>query len=281
MNNSNTDNTDSYIPPITDKPYLLPLVGLLAGIAIWLLDAFIDVYVLDEEQTIIENIFTPELTELWMRSLVTFILITMGIFSRKSIQKHIELDNILINHKNELEKLVIERTEELSRKTEEMIILANQDPLTGLSNRRKFNESLLQEYNRFTRHKVPFTLIMIDIDYFKKVNDTYGHDVGDQVIIKLSSTVKNNIRKTDELARWGGEEFILLAIETDENGYKVLAENTYNVIKEIEYDKLDKITASIGVTCSQEGDELEDILKRADNALYQAKDNGRDRIEYL
>ena len=123
---------DKYTPPITDKPNILPMAGFCAGIFIWVLDAFIDVYVLDEEQTILQNIFSPETTELWMRTLVMFVLIAMGIFSRYSILRHIELDKILLNHQYELEILVEQRTNELQIKTEEMIILANQDPLTEI-----------------------------------------------------------------------------------------------------------------------------------------------------
>ncbi|MDH5735377.1 MAG: diguanylate cyclase, partial [Gammaproteobacteria bacterium] len=258
--NSLINNTDKYDPPITDKPYILPLAGFISGIAIWILDAAVDIYILGEEQTLIENIINPEVTEFWMRSLVLFVLLMMGIFARKAIIKHIELDKTLLNHKRDLENQVMERTKELQIKTEKMIILANQDPLTGLSNRRKFSELLEQEYNRFTRHNVPFCIIMIDIDFFKKINDQYGHDIGDQVLIRFSQTIKNSIRKTDEIARWGGEEFIILAIETNDINVKVLANNIRTSIKSTAHDKAGHITASIGITCSHQHDRLPDII---------------------
>jgi len=270
-----------YKPPLTDRPYILPLVGLLAGILIWLIDASVDVFLLGEEQTLLDNIVNPEITELWMRILVTAILIAMGVFARFSLEKHIRLDTILLNHKQKLEELVALRTKELEAKTQELGIIANQDPLTGLSNRRKFNEILQREYNRFSRHDTKFCIIMIDIDYFKNVNDTCGHDTGDEVIVNFSNSIRENTRKTDEVARWGGEEFIILAVETDENNVMRLANKVRTKIKSYQHEKAGYITASIGVSCCHKDDTPESLIKRADDALYQAKNNGRDRIEYV
>jgi len=274
-------NCDNYEPSITEKPYVQPLVGIMVGIFIWILDAAVDVGILGKEQNILENIFFPEISDLWMRSLITFAFLVMGLSARKSIIKHIELDKILLNHKKELEILVAQRTKELQIKTEEMIILANQDPLTGLANRRKFNEILHQEYNRYIRCKVPFCLIMIDIDNFKRINDNYGHDIGDEVIVNFSKLVSNQIRKTDVIARWGGEEFSIIAIETTDDSVRSLTEKIRNVINSVQHNKVGSVTASIGVTCSKDKNSLETIIKHADDALFQAKNNGRDRIEYL
>jgi len=270
-----------YKPPMTDRPYMLPLVGLLSGMLLWLIDAYADVFLLGEEQPFLENVVNPEVTELWMRILVTAILISMGVFARISLEKHIRLDAILLNHKQELEELVALRTKELEAKTQELIIIANQDPLTGLSNRRKFNEIFKHEYNRFSRHGTKFCILMIDIDHFKKINDTFGHDIGDEVIVNFSDKIRMNTRKTDIVARWGGEEFIILAVETDANNIKQLASNIRKTIKSYRHEKAGHITASIGVSCCSHDDTMESILKRADEALYQAKNNGRDRIEYL
>lgn len=281
MKHTSQSSQNKQLAAIKDRPNSYPFIGLITGLSIWMLDSFIDVYILDEEQTLLENIFTPEITEFWMRSLVTVILVAMGFFSRNSIIKHIELDKRLLNHQYELARLVDQRTEELQLKTDELLILAHQDPLTGLSNRRRFNEILQIEYNRFKRHKVEFCLLMIDIDYFKNVNDQYGHDIGDKVIKTFSQTINDNIRITDKMARWGGEEFIILAVEATNEKIKPLSENIRNTIKNIKYDDVSEITASIGVTCSCQSDSLETMLKRVDDALYLAKNNGRNRIEYL
>jgi diguanylate cyclase (GGDEF)-like protein len=158
---------------------------------------------------------------------------------------------------------------------------ATHDVLTKIPNRQKFNEELNTELNRAIRYKRHFTIAMFDIDFFKKVNDTYGHDIGDEVLVNLSKLVEQTLRETDLLARWGGEEFMILLPETNiENGFRTIDKLRKSIENSILSNKLEQpITCSFGITQSQEKDTLSSILKRADVALYKAKDNGRNRTE--
>lgn len=264
------------------RPAFFPLAGFIVGIMIWFIDAFIDVYLLDEEQSLIENILTPdESTEFWMRSLVLIVFVLMGIFSRHVLLKQIELDSLLMDYQVHLESMIRERTESLQNKTRELELLASTDSLTGLLNRRKFSETLNLEIKRFIRYKKAFSLINIDIDHFKKVNDTYGHDIGDKVITAFADILKQNIRDSDSAARWGGEEFLILIIETRAEEAIEITEKLLALIRETQIEPVGNTTASIGVTSVRQGDTEESILIRSDQALYKAKDNGRNRIEVL
>ena len=270
------------IPQVKEKPALMPIAGLVFGLFIWVVDAVIDVYILGEEQGLIENLFMPdESTELWMRSLVVIAFVAMGFFARKILLKHIALDKMLFSYQKHLEQSVSERTQELLEKTRELEVLASTDALTGLYNRRKFTEVLDQELSRYQRYKQKFCLINIDIDYFKSINDKYGHDVGDIVIKEFAEALKSNIRKSDSAGRWGGEEFLLLIIESDLQHALKVAEKIKQAIGSVTFDDVGKVTVSIGVSEVKEEDSHEDIVRRSDQALYKAKDNGRDRIEII
>jgi len=157
--------------------------------------------------------------------------------------------------------------------------LAETDFLTNIYNRRLFLRFLEAEINKARRYSNSFSLIMFDIDYFKAVNDTYGHDVGDYVLKSTVDVIKKNIRKTDVFARYGGEEFLIMLPEIAIEGAKLCAENTRATIEQNNFDKVKKITISVGVTMFKENDTIDSITKRVDEALYRAKDNGRNRVE--
>ncbi len=276
------DLKKQHIPPNIIQPNILPLTGLLLGCFIWFIDAIVDVFILEEEQSLLENILFPdEATELWMRTLVVIVFLLMGFYSRHLLKKQVILDQLLMEYQSHLEQIVTERTQKLLDKTRELEVLASHDSLTSLYNRRKFSEVLQLEVKRFNRYGEKFALINIDIDHFKKVNDTFGHDVGDMVIRSLADIISANIRSSDSAARWGGEEFLILIIEADENACVKIAEKLRSTLKQTEVEPVGYITASIGVTQIRPGDTEESIIIRSDQALYQAKDNGRDRIEVI
>jgi diguanylate cyclase (GGDEF)-like protein/PAS domain S-box-containing protein len=156
--------------------------------------------------------------------------------------------------------------------------MASTDPLTGAFNRRRFNEVMQTEIARAKRYGTPITLIIFDIDHFKRINDTYGHSAGDQVLRKLASLVSGNIRDTDIFARWGGEEFVILATNCDTHSLVGLAEKIRKLIEACMFDEVDKVTCSFGVTGYLAGDDQESIVKRADSNLYRAKETGRNRV---
>ncbi len=157
--------------------------------------------------------------------------------------------------------------------------LAEIDFLTNIYNRRIFLRFLEAEINKATRYSKSFSLIMFDIDHFKAVNDTYGHDVGDYVLKTTVDIIKKDIRRTDVFVRYGGEEFIIMLPEIAIEGAKLCAENTRATIEQNNFDKVKKITISVGVTMFKENDTINSITKRVDEALYRAKDNGRNRVE--
>jgi diguanylate cyclase (GGDEF)-like protein len=160
---------------------------------------------------------------------------------------------------------------------------ATHDFLTGLYNRQKFFDILSTEVKRTRRYKNPLSLIMFDIDFFKKINDNYGHDIGDEVLKLISETVQRLVREQDSVVRWGGEEFIILLPETNINGSETVAKKLNKTIKKIKEKDLPSITISLGVTTYRDTDDgnINKTLKRVDEALYIAKDTGRDKVVVL
>lgn len=156
--------------------------------------------------------------------------------------------------------------------------LASRDGLTGTYNRYKFEQLLDQEIKRAKRYSTSLSLILLDIDYFKSVNDQYGHGIGDEVLKEVAARVQSRIRDTDIFTRWGGEEFIILTPETDIDGAQLLAEALREIIAEEKFLDIGKITSSFGVSQFCEGNEPKEFLRQADIALYQAKNNGRNCV---
>ena len=156
------------------------------------------------------------------------------------------------------------------------------DGLTGLYNRRQFEIGLEQEYNRTKRHPSDFSLAILDIDFFKKVNDTYGHQYGDYVLKTVASLMKQAFRKTDLLYRYGGEELIMIMPETNIEGAIIPVQRLRRMIEEYDFDYngvKTKVTASIGLTMNySEFNSPAELLKSADEALYKAKESGRNRV---
>jgi len=159
--------------------------------------------------------------------------------------------------------------------------LAVTDRLTGLYNRVKLDEMLQEELNRSQRYNQQFGLVMMDFDYFKNINDTYGHQVGDEALIEIAKLITEHLRSTDKAVRWGGEEFIIIYLETDQEEVLKLAEGLRQKIEHHVFKTVGTRTASFGVTLCREGDNIDSIIQRADKALYSAKSNGRNRIEFI
>ncbi|WP_457567202.1 sensor domain-containing diguanylate cyclase [Desulfurobacterium sp.] len=167
---------------------------------------------------------------------------------------------------------------ELEVKNKEIKKLADTDELTGIYNRRKILEELEREITRTQRYGNPLSVIIFDIDFFKEVNDTYGHLMGDKVLREIAQTVKRNIRKPDSFGRYGGEEFLIILPETDISGGVKFAEKIRKLIENHPFPIDRKITISLGVTEYKYEDTIDTILARADRALYLAKESGRNRV---
>jgi len=177
-----------------------------------------------------------------------------------------------------LDHLVMERTHELEEKNKELEILSTTDQLTGIHNRRHAESLLYRQFQHSERYNVPLSVILVDLDWFKNINDTYGHNEGDCVLVSIARSVQQCIRNTDMAARWGGEEFLILAPETDMETCEALAQRLRKEIADQSFELCPQITASFGITEYRQGDTINTLLKRADTALYQAKEQGRNRV---
>jgi diguanylate cyclase (GGDEF)-like protein len=180
----------------------------------------------------------------------------------------------------DLEQLVTLRTKELMERNHDLERLSMTDRLTGLYNRLKLDQILDEEYARSLRYGSGFGIALIDVDKFKSVNDTYGHQVGDQVLIAFANVLSQNLRGIDVVGRWGGEEFLLICRATDLYGTIATAEKLRQAVADHVFRTIGTRTASFGVAAYQPGDIIVDIIARADTALYRAKENGRNRLEY-
>jgi diguanylate cyclase (GGDEF)-like protein len=181
-----------------------------------------------------------------------------------------------------LEGWVHDRTKELEAKNRILEELATHDELTKIYNRRYFDEKL-REYSLLTeRFGQTLSCIMVDLDLFKKLNDTYGHQAGDLVLYNVAQHLRNTLRRTDVCARYGGEEFVILLPDTSLKNTLKIAEKLRGVMESVEhlYDgKVLRITASFGAASGEKTVDLnEALVKRADDALYRAKQGGRNRV---
>jgi len=176
----------------------------------------------------------------------------------------------------ELKKVI----EQLEEKNDVLTYKATHDGLTTLSNRQNLNDELDKEILREQRYKHNLSIIMLDIDDFKNINDTYGHDMGDVVLVGLSKILKKSIRSTDIASRWGGEEFMILLPETTIKDTMRIAEHIRKSIDDYKVDTIEvPITVSLGVAeFIIEKDNKESFIKNVDIALYQAKDNGKNQV---
>ena len=168
---------------------------------------------------------------------------------------------------------------ELKQANEKLNRLASTDALTGICNRLKFDAELDVEMERARRYQVPLSLIMFDIDYFKRVNDTHGHLTGDRILTQTTELVSAHIRSTDWFGRWGGEEFMVLATHKNLEEAARFAEKLRELVDKFEFVMDLHVTASFGVTEFKPDDTREVFTNRVDEALYRAKKNGRNRVE--
>ena len=167
------------------------------------------------------------------------------------------------------------------RLSEEIKNLSEIDDLTDMYNRRKITELFDTEYARYKRYKYPLSIILIDIDYFKMVNDEYGHIQGDLTLKEFASILKKDARESDHVGRWGGEEFLIICPETAIEGAATLAEKLRKTIDEYPFTHVGHKTASFGITTCSDDCTFESMINRADKALYSAKEAGRNKVAQL
>lgn len=167
------------------------------------------------------------------------------------------------------------------QKIKELEKLAYIDSLTGLANRRYTEINLYARYNEMKRYGLPFGILMMDIDHFKKFNDTHGHDVGDDVLKMVSKTLADNSRPYDIVGRWGGEEFVAIVVNITKEELYVTADRFRIFVEQsmlTTHKNILRVTISIGATMAQSTDTMLKLLKRADKLMYQSKDSGRNCV---
>ncbi len=180
--------------------------------------------------------------------------------------------------------LIIQDVTELASYEQKLMEMNIKDGLTGVYNRRFFQTRLNEEFQRHKRYGTKLSLILFDIDFFKKVNDNHGHQCGDAVLQEVAAVIASSIRQTDFLVRYGGEEFCCLLPQTDLADAIVLAERFRKIIEAqvtTFQEKKVNVTISLGVSAPMPGDSAESLLKRTDEALYQAKNSGRNRVVFM
>lgn len=277
----------------TLRPETIPVIGLVFVLIFWLIDSAVDTYIFNNSSMYIESLFAPRGVNLWARCLVTTLLLTFSFLLMFVYRKHLIAAQQLSTYKKHLEHIVSERTCDLKIKNDllqnevaerqkaeaKLEYLATIDSLTSIFNRRKFNEILSYELKRNERHHKGLSLIMCDLDNFKNINDNFGHDAGDKILIHFTKMISSAIRKSDVFARWGGEEFVILLPETSLETATRIAGKLRLLTDTTMIPRIGRITSSFGVTQHQTNDNESDFIKRADQALYKAKENGRNRVE--
>jgi len=210
---------------------------------------------------------------------IIHILATQATISMENAKVYQDLEDL----NKSLESKVRERTYELYEKNEllnetnqELERISTTDQLTNIFNRRYMESKLEKEISLCERYNRSLYVILLDVDYFKQVNDTYGHEVGDQVLIKIAEVMKQQMRVTDSLGRWGGEEFLIIAPEQGEQ--VVFADRIRSAIEEINHSGAGHVTASLGIAVYKPGDSTSRIVSRADICLYRAKAEGRNKV---
>ena len=196
-------------------------------------------------------------------------------YNFKISEKNIELQELNIS----LEEKVKKRTIDLENIKDDFEKLATTDALTNIHNRYSIMNILSNEIHRSARYDSPLSVLMYDIDLFKAVNDTYGHDIGDKVLVTLSKLVRDHIRDIDYIGRYGGEEFLIIMPNTSLHDASSYAERLRKIVEKYCFEEIGNITISIGIV-ELEDDSIDVIFKRVDSLLYQSKNNGRNKITF-
>ncbi len=170
---------------------------------------------------------------------------------------------------------------QLKRHNEELHRISQTDALTGLPNRLKLNAVFHDEFARCKRYGRSLSVVMIDVDHFKMVNDEFSHMVGDKVLAEIGAVVRASVRSNDLLGRWGGEEFLVVCPETDAEGAMLVGNRICNSVRSGVYSSGKEQTVSVGISTFSQDDTVDSLLLRADAAMYQAKQNGRDQVAAL
>jgi diguanylate cyclase (GGDEF)-like protein len=187
------------------------------------------------------------------------------------------LYKFIYNKLQQVKLKLVEIEQENIKLKEEVLV----DKLTGAFNRRKLQEVIEVELERCKRYNIPLSIIIFDIDDFKKINDMYGHSRGDVILKNITKIITSKLRKTDFFIRWGGEEFVILAPETNIKGALILGEKVRKLISENIYVELERVTVSVGVSEYKKELIYKEFFDKADRALYIAKNSGKNNVKFV
>lgn len=276
-------NTKSFLTPISELKSLSDNLGYLAVLAMIFFYMVFFMYLSWKSKRLAQDIATPieALTE-----------------ATSKLGKNWDMENLVESRVDEIQRLnrnfhslfkeLTSRTEELIESTINIRIqvkekellekLAQTDSLTGIPNRMKLDKALRENHRRAKNDKHVFGILLLDIDYFKQVNDSYGHQIGDQVLTEISALLSDRIRDFDIVGRWGGEEFLVICAGADNDILRDLAERLRESIENHVFPESISLTTSIGVAAYEHGDDIQYLLSRADKALYRAKSEGRNKV---
>lgn len=275
-------NDINFILPTTPLIFILLLLwivykqGVLPGLIFAFLITIISVYNTSHGIGPF-SIFAEKETTIYLQEYIGLLLIITMFFG--VLLKEIKDSNKKLEELNKtLEEKVEEKTQSLIQANKKLNQLASKDSLTNIFNRRMLEEFINQETIKSKRYKYNLSLIMVDIDHFKDVNDRYGHQIGDEVLIKLTKIISLNIRKADVFGRWGGEEFIVLLPETNIEKAYIVAENIRKKVEKYNFGLVGTKTVSLGITEFKFDEDMLEFVKRADDAMYEAKRSGRNKV---
>ena len=264
-------------------PSNVPYIGIGFALLYWLVDSCIDVYFFNTNLTLFKSFCLPDATQLWLRCFVLLLFMLFSVYIKNILEKYERLKNKMTATERRLEYMVHDLNMEMHERKEailELQELAVTDPLTGIYNRRKFHEVLQYEISRKYRYDTDLSVVMCDIDYFKKINDIYGHHAGDNVLKAITKMIKENIRDSDVFARWGGEEFAILMPNTGIISARMVAKKLQLEISATDFPDVGRVTASFGVALfNSNSDTADNFINRSDKALYKAKDGGRNDVQ--
>ena len=271
-------------------------IAVCLGFGFFAFDAFIDASFFDEDRRgFLTNLVDPEPMDIWMRMVVFVLIVSFSLYARFLIRGLVALTDELTEQRDSLAQRVAEATEELQMRNnslEDEILLRNNleadlrelaitDPLTRLFNRRKFLEDMAAANLVDRRYKTGIAIILCDIDRFKAINDTNGHDVGDAVLIRFAEILKKNTRETDIVARWGGEEFAILVASNEATKVVAIAEKLRQSIQDATFPRSLSVTASFGVAILGGDGDIDTLMGDADKALYRVKAEGRNAVRFF
>ena len=229
---------------------------------------FYSKHILNKDQKWLDNLSHSRLTTNYK-----VLIMDMETFEPRAFRIHV---SVIDNNENFL--VTLTDITNLTIKSKEFEMKATYDNLTRIYNRSKFNDIMESEYKKFILQNSSLCFAILDIDFFKKVNDQYGHIIGDETLITFAQTIENSLIEVDTFARWGGEEFTILLPNTKINEAYIIVDELRKIIENTLFKLIGQKTCSIGLTQFRKTDTIDDIIIRADEALYEAKESGRNKV---